>query len=568
MSRTGICFTFIVVSSSLNAQTATYKDVALIINSTSSVSDSIGSYFARARNIPEKNIIRVTAPCTEEIDDLQFEALRDQVESYLTTNAIADSINYIVTTKGVPLKVNRASAGACSSVESDLALILGPYAQYIGRSGSIGSPYFRQTADFLRSKYHIYLVTRLDGYTFNDVKGIIDRTSTLGTGVPAGAQFVFDIDPLWNAQVPSLNANLSRIAQTLTSRGLTVNLDSSTTFLTHQTNVVGYTSWGSNDHNPTTHAIVNNTWARGAIAETYVSTSGRSFSTPPQYGQSLIADLIGEGITAAKGYVYEPYASAMADVSVLFDRYVSGYTVAESYYSASPYLSWMDVVVGDPKFRLTSLRLPSDYDPSIYNEGCSALPIEIATFTATSNGSAVELAWGTVTETNSYGFEVQRKAHRGAADATGASAWQIAGFVGGNGTTNSPRKYSFTDMVNVAGCYIYRLKQIDRDGSFSFSEEVQAEVAVPPTVFSLSQNYPNPFNPTTTIEFTLPSDGRVSLKICDIVGREVATLVDEKRRAGVYQQAVFDGSRFASGVYFARLQFGGKQLMKKMLLIK
>jgi hypothetical protein len=91
---------------------------------------------------------------------------------------------------------------------------------------------------------------------------------------------------------------------------------------------------------------------------------------------------------------------------------------------------------------------------------------------------------------------------------------------------------------------------------------------VAPKVFELSQNYPNPFNPTTTIEFTLPSDGRVVLKVYDITGRELATLLDEERKAGVYQQVVFDASRLASGVYFARLQFGGKQLLKKMLLLK
>jgi hypothetical protein len=89
-----------------------------------------------------------------------------------------------------------------------------------------------------------------------------------------------------------------------------------------------------------------------------------------------------------------------------------------------------------------------------------------------------------------------------------------------------------------------------------------------PRVFTLSQNYPNPFNPTTTIEFTIPADGRVVLKVYDIIGREVATILDENRKAGEYQQVVFDASRYASGVYFAVLQSGGKQLLKKMLLLK
>ncbi len=97
---------------------------------------------------------------------------------------------------------------------------------------------------------------------------------------------------------------------------------------------------------------------------------------------------------------------------------------------------------------------------------------------------------------------------------------------------------------------------------------VQVNVGSAPRVFSLGQNYPNPFNPSTTIEFTLENDGHVALKIYDILGREVATLLDETRRAGVYQQAMFDASRYSSGVYIAVLQAGGKQLLKKMLLIK
>ncbi|HTP81142.1 MAG TPA: T9SS type A sorting domain-containing protein, partial [Bacteroidota bacterium] len=93
-------------------------------------------------------------------------------------------------------------------------------------------------------------------------------------------------------------------------------------------------------------------------------------------------------------------------------------------------------------------------------------------------------------------------------------------------------------------------------------------VAAPAYSFRLRQNYPNPFNPSTTIQFTVPSDGRASLKVFDILGREVATLVDGEVKAGVLQQATFDASKMSSGIYFARLQFGGKQLMKKMLLLK
>ena len=128
-------------------------------------------------------------------------------------------------------------------------------------------------------------------------------------------------------------------------------------------------------------------------------------------------------------------------------------------------------------------------------------------------------------------------------------------------------EYSFLDKP-AAGRYAYRLRLLDKQGGALLSGGVEVEIGLAPREFTLSQNYPNPFNPTTTIEFTLPEDGRVVLKVYDLTGREVATLVDEERIAGVYQQAVFDASPLASGMYFARLQMNGMQLLKKMVLVK
>jgi predicted outer membrane repeat protein len=189
------------------------------------------------------------------------------------------------------------------------------------------------------------------------------------------------------------------------------------------------------------------------------------------------------------------------------------------------------------------------------------LPVELASFTAGQTGNAVTLKWVTATEVNNFGFNIERK------DETNPT-WTKIAFVEGSGTSNAPHTYSFIDRSLLPGQYAYRIAQVDRTGALKYSKEMPVDVASAPRVFALSQNYPNPFNPTTTIEFTLPSDGRVVLKVYDLTGREVATLLDEERKAGVYQQVVFDASRLASGVYFARLQFGGKQLLKKMLLLK
>ena len=337
-----------------------YSDVLVIINSNSQVSEQVGTYFANARNIPQKNIIRINAPTNEEITPSEFNNLRLQIESYIINNSL-NTINYIVTTKGVPLKVKPASdscfspSSACASVESELTLILGPYNSSIGMNGIVFSPYYYQNAPFSKSKYGIYLVTRLDGYTFDQIKAMIDKVAQPIT-ITNSARFIFDQDPNWNSNLHGLNNAMASANSILTSRGLNSSVDTTTKFLTNESNVIGYVSWGSNDHyanNYTQNAIPHNTWHPRAIAETYVSTSGRTFNDPATYGQSLIADLIREGVTGAKGYVYEPYSFAMAIVSVLFDRYTNNYNLAESFYMASRSLSWMDVVIGDPKTSIT-----------------------------------------------------------------------------------------------------------------------------------------------------------------------------------------------------------------------
>ena len=151
------------------AQTVSYTDVAVIINDNSQISIDIGNYFQSARNIPSQNMIHVLSPTTENINSLEFEQMRAQIESHLVSNGIADSINYLVTTKGVPLKVNGgcvldpSSNSSCASVDSELALILGPLSNSIGLSGQVVNPVYADTSNFDRESAGIYLVTRLDG---------------------------------------------------------------------------------------------------------------------------------------------------------------------------------------------------------------------------------------------------------------------------------------------------------------------------------------------------------------------------------------------------------------------
>ena len=555
-------FVILINSPLIYGQTGTYKDVAVIINTNSTISDSIGTYCSNERHIPIQNKIYISSPITEEIDSIQFQSLRTQIESYLTINHISDSINYIVTTKGVPLKIKRSDMMAASSVESELSLILGSYSNYIQKSGRIVSPYYRQREHFTHARYGIYIVTRLDGYNFSDIKKMIDQSKTIAQSIPTDGQFVFDQDPTWNTTVPSLNTNMATMATLLSSRGLNVTLNTTSTYLTAQQNVLGYASWGSNDRITSFHGLVNNSWMRGAIAETYVSTSGRTFTSPAVYGQSLIADLITEGITAAKGYVYEPYSSAMADVSVLFDLYTNGYTVSESYYSASPYLSWMDVVVGDPKFRLISSRLPADFVTENNGPEVNALPVELVSFNSLVKNNIVTLLWKTATELNNVGFDIESKKLNDNKN----NDWNKIGFLEGSGTSNTPKDYCFHDKVTSNGKYEYRLKQIDQNGKIEYSKSIIVNVSMPIRA-ALDQNFPNPFNPTTAISFTLPNSGNTQLSVYDITGKEVASLVNGELASGIHS-IQFNADKLSSGLYFYTLLANNYSETKKMILLR
>lgn len=184
------------------------------------------------------------------------------------------------------------------------------------------------------------------------------------------------------------------------------------------------------------------------------------------------------------------------------------------------------------------------------------IPVELTSFTASVINGNVTLTWTTATETNNKGFEVQRRE---------SGEFTAIAFIEGNGTTVSVSNYSFVDS-KVSGKVEYRLKQVDYDGSFSYSNVIEVETTVP-TEFNLSQNYPNPFNPVTIISYQLPVDGFVTLKVYDILGNEVKTLVNENRIAGSYK-VEFDGKGLTSGLYIYRLVTDNYSSIKKMMLLK
>jgi hypothetical protein len=192
------------------------------------------------------------------------------------------------------------------------------------------------------------------------------------------------------------------------------------------------------------------------------------------------------------------------------------------------------------------------------------LPVELVSFTSEVIDNNITLNWTTATETNNQGFEILRLTQND-------NDWQIISFITGHGTTTEPQFYSFTDEALQPGNYQYKLKQIDYDGSFEYSKIVEVTIEAP-TKFSLSQNYPNPFNPSTNIEFRIADFGFVSLKVYDVLGNEVATLVDEEKPAGEYEVKFTVGQDsspdISSGIYFYQLKVGSFVQTKKMMVLK
>jgi hypothetical protein len=194
----------------------------------------------------------------------------------------------------------------------------------------------------------------------------------------------------------------------------------------------------------------------------------------------------------------------------------------------------------------------------------AALPVELSSFSVKSENGIVRLRWRTETETNTYGFDVEKRSI--AASAGGADEWKTIGSVAGHGTSTQFHLYEFEDAPSVPARIAYRLKQIDRDGSYRYSEERRIDL-VRPLMCTLLQNYPNPFNPSTLIVYETAASGPVRLSVYDVLGRLAAVLVDEPQDPGRHA-LVWNALGRASGVYLLRLESEGRSAMKSMLLLR
>ncbi len=481
----------------------TYEDTALIVNDNSAVSKEIADYFVERRNIPRINIINITVPTDEIIDFDEFDDLLNQISTALSDRDLTDSIDYLITTKGVPLKITSGYTNMndqryynSASVDSELMLMDSEYESDIHRRWQIENPYFEANKTFSREDFGIRLVTRLTGYTVEEAKRLVDLAEP-SLGVRGEAYL--DMDPgkgVGSTGYGMGNKWMIDANDWLVENDHISHLDNEVAFQTDLTNVSAYFSWGSNDANwnanqmtntgfeagtgpiPSgwaieavggiverttetvgsgdyslkmtrnssgvirayqdmvvnyddhrfiadgrmrasdvtspgarivlegydasstllwTHTLTNRTgtrnwyyiqdpienisgtvriryivellgdgtvyfdqnfirvirphneWVPGSIAETIVSTGGRSQTYGTWYGQSLISDLIRDGVTGLKGYAWEPFINAISHPDIFIPAYYRGYNLAEALWMGSEMGSWMGYVVGDPK---------------------------------------------------------------------------------------------------------------------------------------------------------------------------------------------------------------------------
>jgi len=347
------------------AQTA--ENVLVVTNDASPISGEVARYYQQARSIPAANICHVRVDPAEIIARIVYVALEQAVAKCLAR--LPDHIRYLVVTQGVPLQISStAQSGTMNadgaSVDSELALL---YARRQGKTlptaGQVANPFFRQRdTPFTQRAFPIYLVTRLAGYGFPEIKAMIDR----GKAARNRGRAVIDL----NDESDVEGNNWLRTAALLLP-GDRVVLDESTKVLAGLDDVIAYASWGSNDR-ARKERFLHLKWLPGAIATEFVSTNGRTFARPPDKWnlgtwtnstswwvgspQSMSADYLLEGASGATGHVNEPFLQMCPRPEVLLPAYLGGRNFAESAYLAIPFLSWMNIVVGDPLMSLAGGR--------------------------------------------------------------------------------------------------------------------------------------------------------------------------------------------------------------------
>jgi hypothetical protein len=371
--------------------------VLVVQNLNSPTSVAIASYYMRRHNLEPTQYASIRLPdsaLTSANEGITYQTYLKEVEEPIRAMLATrkDTVRYIVLTKGIPIRVSGVphpfqeapNYQQTQSLDGTLAALdyRAPYVPLRNGGSSdifaavVPNLYWGQTAPFEHRDLGGYLVTRLDGYTESDAKALVDRALAPGPkfgkvlldpqGSNAGSQraqpvsFIsLDKCTIPISQICGLNPSYGSFTNSDYNQDLLFTAEQLKNFPSLSTevalpnqfstgkNLIAYVSWGSNDGPFNLAAYKGLSFVPGAIAETAVSTSGRTF-LPTTGGQSLIADLVKQGVTGVKGYSDEPYLDAIASPSLLLSSYFCGSNLATSYYRASRWLGWRDIVIGDP----------------------------------------------------------------------------------------------------------------------------------------------------------------------------------------------------------------------------
>jgi len=317
------------------------RQVLVVYNAANSESTALAKYYQSRRGVPSTNMFSVSWSADDNADTCTLAQYQNQIATPIF-NKIRQltGIDYIVLCRNLPLKIRETTG----SVDSALA----------GNSTVMrNNPYFAQRVPFSAAATGMYLVTRLDGWSWQDARALVDRAVAARMAGP----ILLDQDPSKNGEYSYylFNYYMDRAFSALSANYL-ITLDKSAAFVKSSQPLKAYVSWGSNDAAYAWTTYNQLRFTPGAIAETAVSTSASNLRFPGG-GQSQIAELIRNGVSGVKGYVSEPQIAATAQAHILLINYTSGRNLAESFYSASKFLGWKDVIVGDPLCRFALLQL-------------------------------------------------------------------------------------------------------------------------------------------------------------------------------------------------------------------
>lgn len=317
---------------------------------------------------------------------------------------------------------------------------------------------------------------------------------------------------------------------------------------------VNYRVWSGN---PGTGTVVFGDTATNRMTTTYFTNCYRYSSTSPGTTRPVMANCVSAGFSLTEGTYWLDWASAGSLTSGpwALPITISGQQTTGNALQRNPNLVWSPA---NDNGTLTQQGFPF----KIYGSK-TIVPVELTSFTASVIQGQVQLDWTTATELNNKGFEIQRAGED--------NQFLSVGFVNGHGTTTHAQSYSFIDKNNVPGKYFYRLKQVDLDGRYEYSNVIEVEI-IAPSVFSLEQNYPNPFNPSTKINFSVAVDSKVDVNLFNVLGQEVATIFSGNVSSGNHTISL-DASNLVSGIYLYKMSAKGIDgaeftSIKKMIVTK